>query len=298
MSSNSPKTRKRKTSHNKSNSNSKSRNGNSRRNLGANSEYRPVSSRLRYPLFEKAGTIYSRLAKKSKNTRDMTVIYFGKSLDVTSEYDGKRRTLERTHLPFYQTTASSTTNTDFPWLKETWFPCFGLGLNGHIFKLSGLKSVQGAIAKWPQFLSQQKSLQNKLHERGRSEPLYTMDVLTFKNDKGEVIDEDTFFKAIGARCPSWDLLRISAGIGEGFWKDTPLFREFVTGYTFDKGKRSFLSDPYFIDSVRKTKTMNTRQVYEDRDDAHSIDLLRCRITDIPEFRIVITNGHETELVDF
>jgi len=223
------------------------------------------------------------------------VIYFGKPIDVTSEYDGKRRVLERMHLPFYQTTSSSSTNVELVWLKGTWLPCFGLSLHDHIFKLSGLKSTQGAVGKWPVFLAQQKNQQNRLHQRDkRYNPLYTMDVITFKTDKGVIIDEDTFFRMIGSRCPSWDLLRISAGIGDGFWNDTPLFKEFVLSHRFDKDKREFVEDLYFLDSVRKTRIMNTSQVYEERDDEFSLDLLRCRLADIPELHIV----EDTELVDF
>lgn len=44
--------------------------------------------------------------------------------------------------------------------------------------------------------------------------------------------------------------------------------------------------------------MNTSQVYEERDDEYSLDLLRTRLADIPEFKIVVVDGKETELVDF
>jgi hypothetical protein len=149
------------------------------------------------------------------------------------------------------------------------------------------------------FLAQQKSQQNRLHQRDkRYNPLYTMDAIAFKNAKGENIDEETFFRMVGSRCPCWELLRISAGIGDGFWNDTPLFKEFVLSHGFDKERRMFVPDPYFLDSVRKTRIMNTSQVYEERDDEFSLDLLRCRLADIPEFRIVIEHGRETELVDF
>jgi hypothetical protein len=274
----------------------------------ANSEHRPYSSPLRFHLFENPRSVPLNKSRpkenrpkesRPKDTRELMVLYFGKPIDVTSEYDGKRRVLERTHLPFYQTTSSSSTNLELGWLKGTWLPCFGLSLHDHIFKLSGLKSAQGATAKWPMFLAQQKSQQNRLHQRDKKyTPLYTMDVIKFKNDKGVIIDEDTFFRIVGSRCLCWELLRISAGIGDGFWNDTPQFKEFVLSHGFDKDRRLFFPDPYFLDSVRKTRTMNTSQVYEERDDEFSLDLLRCRLVDIPEFRIVIVDGKETELVDF
>lgn len=133
------------------------------------------------------------LKKRPKDTRELIVVYFGKALDVTSEYDGKRRVLMRTHLPFYQTTSSSSTNLELAWLKGTWLPCFGLSPHDHIFKLSGLKSAQGAVGKWPAFLAQQKNQQDRLHQRDkRYNPLYTMDVIKFKNNKGDVIDEYLF----------------------------------------------------------------------------------------------------------
>jgi hypothetical protein len=263
----------------------------------ANSEARPYSTPLRFHLFENPKSV--PLKKRPKDTRELIVVYFGKTLDVTSEYDGKRRVLMRTHLPFYQTTSSSSTNLELAWLKGTWLPCFGLSPHDHIFKLSGLKSAQGAVGKWPAFLAQQKNQQDRLHQRDkRYNPLYTMDVIKFKNNKGDVIDEDTFFRMVGSRCPCWELLRISAGIGDGFWNDTPLFKEFVLGHGFDKDQRLFFPDPYFLDSVRKTRTMNTSQVYEERDDEFSLDLLRSRLADIPEFKIVVADGKETELVDF
>jgi hypothetical protein len=53
----------------------------------ANSEARPYSAPLRFHLHENPKSI--PLNKRHKDTRELTVVYFGKPLDVTSEYDGK-----------------------------------------------------------------------------------------------------------------------------------------------------------------------------------------------------------------
>lgn len=279
----------------------------SRLSTPANIECRPYRRTPLFPLYTTTGWIGSMIDNKSasnksedEDVRNMIVVYFGKPIDVTSEYDGKRRTLIRRHLPFYQTKASSKTNTNLSWLKETWFPCLGLGKIGkkeHIFKLSGLKSYQGAIGKWHQFLDQQKRLHNKMSKRTNMPPLYTMDALSLKNKDGTLVDEDTFFKEVAARCPMWELLRISAGIGDGFWKEVPLFRDFVLTDSYTN--RTYKKDEqFFLDHVRKTKMMLTSQVYEDRDDEYSLDLLRCRLSDIPELVVVVEDGKDTELVEF
>lgn len=317
-----------------SNSSNNSRKVN-RSNRSASNNRGNFSDKLRFNLNEFTGIVplknkQNNKKKQKEDTRDLIVVYFGTQLDVTSEYDGKRRVFKKSHLPFYKTTASSETNTKFPWLKDTWLPCFGIDIKKHVFKLSGLKSAQGAIGKWPLFLEQQKLMMKRIHEREiltmkriheremlmegndereknisrqrqnfevKSKLLYTMDTLHLNNDV-DVIDEDIFFKAIGARCPCWSLLRISAEIGDGFWTKTPKFKKFVTDHTFDSVKRTFELETEFLKSVRKTKVMITSEVYKERDDEYSLDLLRCRLSDIPELQIVTEEGKETELVDF
>ena len=260
-------------------------------NGDANNERRPLS-RLRYPLHAKVSSLYPRISKRPDDSRDMMVVYFGNPLNVTIEYDGKRRDLMREHLPFYQTTASSTTNTDFPWLKDTWFPCFGLGKIGrkeHIFKLSGLKSRQGAVGKWPTFLDQTRRTKERLNQ-----PFFTMDDIPFKDHEGKQMDEHAFLKVLGDRSLSWDLLRISAGVGDGFWEKVPRFREFVMSHGFYLQNREFIEYPYFLDAVRKSNVLNTSQVYEYPDNEVRPEMLACRISDIPELRIVGDDG----FVDF
>jgi hypothetical protein len=239
----------------------------------------------RYSLSKKSGIIEGS-KRNTYEPRNLVVVHFGKLLDITSEYDGKRRVFLRDHLPFYQTTATSNTNAEYPWLKETWLPCFGVGTDEHVFKLSGLNSPRGTSAKWPHYLSQEMILQEKL----KKTPLYIKDPPVKKDEKE--IEEDVFFKVIAARCPSWSLLRISAKIGEGVWASCPNFKKFVIENLMGDD-RKFKLDPDFLLSMKKTKIIKTNQVYEEREDKYKEDVLSCRLSDIPEFHIV-----EKELVNF
>ena len=195
---------------------------------------------------------YSVKLEGAHSPRNVLLVLFREPINLFKFCDTDGREFFRPFIPFYQTTASSTTSV-VKELKDTWFPTFGVTPTYHLVKVSSLVTKKGFTLSWQPFLDMYVNLQLKLaREKDQKQNPYTAEF----DMNG---DTHLLMKELAARTCSWDFLRISAKIGGGIWSIEKKFCAFVKSNAFVNMR--FVPDKTFLEGFLKSPVFKTTQIY-------------------------------------
>ena len=206
--------------------------------------------------------------------RELLLVTFPEPLNLLKFCDTDGRLLVRDYIPFYRSTATSTTSI-LEELKDTWFPTFGMTENYELVKVSSLVTKKGFTLSWQPFLDPYVRLQLKLNrhaDQKQNEYVYRFGIKS---------DPQLLMKELAARTCSWVFLKMSASIGGGIWTIEQSFREFVL--THSLVSMSFVPD-VFPAGYMKSPVFKTTQIHPV---SQEVPLLRCRLD--PVFNTVRRN---------
>lgn len=195
---------------------------------------------------------YSLKLEGTHSPREVLLVLFREPINLFKFCDTDGRVFIRPSIPFYRTTASSTTSV-VKELKDTWFPTFGVTPTYHLVKVSSLVTKKGFTLSWQPFLDMYVNLQLKLdRKKDQRQNPYTA---AFDMNG----DTQLLMKELAARTCSWDFLRISAKIGGGIWSIQEKFCTFVKSNALVNMR--FVPDETFLEGFLKSPVFKTTQIY-------------------------------------
>ena len=195
---------------------------------------------------------YSLKLEGTHSPRNVLLVLFREPINLFKFCDTDGRVFLRPSIPFYQTTASSTTSV-VKELKDTWFPTFGVTPTYHLIKVSSLVTKKGFTLSWQPFLDMYVNLQLKLDRKADQK----QNPYTAAFDMNG--DTQLLMKELAARTCSWDFLRISAKIGGGIWSIQEKFCTFVKSNALVNMR--FVPDETFLEGFLKSPVFKTTQIY-------------------------------------
>lgn len=195
---------------------------------------------------------YSVKLEGTHSPREVLLVLFREPINLFKFCDTDGRVFLRPSIPFYRTTASSTTSV-VKELKNTWFPTFGVTPTYHLVKVSSLVTKKGFTLSWQPFLDMYVNLQLKLDRKADQK----QNPYTAAFDMNG--DTQLLMKELAARTCSWDFLRISAKIGGGIWSIQEKFCTFVKSNAFVN--MHFVPDETFLEGFLKSPVFKTTQIY-------------------------------------
>jgi len=231
-------------------------------------------SELGAPLVRYRPKGYTVQLEGISSPRELLLVTFPEPLNLLKFCDTDGRLLVRDYIPFYRSTATSTTSI-LEELRDTWFPTFGMTENYELVKVSSLVTKKGFTLSWQPILDPYVRLQLKLNrhaDQKQNEYVYRFGIKS---------DPHLLMKELAARTCSWVFLKMSASIGGGIWTIEQSFREFVL--THSLVSMSFVPD-VFPAGYMKSPVFKTTQIHPVSQEQ---PLLRCRLD--PVFNTVQRN---------